>query len=86
MLNRRLIAGLVGCFLAAGAVRAADDPPLLDTNVSLDAVPANVDTNPYSIILARNVFRLVPIPPPPAPPPTDVLKDYPTVEYVGWYD
>ena len=86
MLNRRFIAGLMGCLLTAGAAQAADDLPSLDTNDSVDAVSATVDTNPYSIILARNVFRLVPIPPPPEPPPTDVLKDYPAVEYVGWYD
>ena len=86
------IVGLAGCVvLPAGLARGADTSSLhLGAPNPAGATEGHSgldDFNPYNIIMARNVFHLVPAPPPqlpiiaaPAPDPP------PKLEFTGFYD
>ena len=86
------IVGLAGCVvLPAGLARGADTSSLhLGAPNPAGATEGHSgldDFNPYNIIMARNVFHLVPPPPPmlpliapPAPDPP------PKIEFTGFYD
>lgn len=64
------VLGCLGCLVVAVGVHASDTPP------------STQSSNPYSVIAERNVFRLVPPPPPPAP---DVPKpDLPIIKLSGF--
>ena len=59
-----IIGGATWLGIQAACLAAADDAPLATA-----CVPAtNDNSNPYSVIMERNAFRLNPPPPPPEPP------------------
>jgi hypothetical protein len=88
MNSRRLMKGRLGCLLFLIAPVLGTAPVALRAAVPSDAPPATATTddtsNPYAVIVERNIFHLNPPPPPPEPDKPKI--DLPVVKITGFVD
>lgn len=85
MKSKLLLPGLLAGALLIGPAWVAS-ARLSDTSPSAPLDPSNApvdNSNPYGVIVDRNVFRLLPIPPPPAAPVADPMAGT-TIKLTGF--